>query len=181
MTPSPVPSSTPLVSPTTGASPTAAPTEVPTIQREFTADELGLSLGPQGRPYEVSVVWDRVVRRSIGTLVVPDGTLVVMDGIAAAVDGQGDATEVDFGAGVQALDVTVVRTVSRRDGEVERSVLGVRLDVRDTTVARWGPFEPGYSTDGGLGAVLASTLVEVRAGDRAQLDTNASISPGRPR
>ena len=140
--------------------------------------DLKVSLDTEGRPYElvipegVTTTVESLDRR----LVVPDGELRVMDGSAVEVDPSYFADEsvvLDFGKTLE-LNVSLVREVF----EEWSPILGVRIQVPNTTVARWDPFEFGYGTDGGVGGVTTMSVITLAG---ALEDDEDGFNPiGRP-
>jgi hypothetical protein len=142
--------------------------------RRTTADELGIRLDPTGRPYDAELPRGRegvtIEFEAVGELHVPDGHLRVMDGNGLEVDPwffRDGAAAVEFGEPNEVLDLGIIWEVwpERSPGPdapegTPRGVLGVRLDLPGTEVARWGPFELAYGTDGGVGGITSQSTID---------------------
>lgn len=138
---------------------TSPPTGVPAEP-----ESLSIGLDPSGWPYDVSTTWGWEDREldvvDGGQMMIPGGEVMVIDGIAVEVDVQEFATEgtlVELAGEVATITIITETAV---DNPSDLRVLAVRLDIPGTTVAEWGPFEHGYGTDGGLGAIVAWSVVE---------------------
>lgn len=159
-----------------GASPLSGQQSEPittvTELRRATAEELHIRLDPTGRPYDTEILEGRedttTTFEAIGELHVPGGHLRVMDGNGLEVDPwffRDGAVAVEFGA-AELLDLGIIWEVwPRRSGPratdpPPRGVLGVRLDVPGTEVARWGRFELAYGTDGGVGGITSQSTID---------------------
>ncbi len=123
-------------------------------------EELGIALDPSGRPYDAPIgEGTEVEPRLLDRFHITDGRLRVLDGNALEVrPTNADAHQVDFG--VEELDVRIVWERLTIAGREREDVLGVRVEVPGATVARWGPFEPAYGTDGGVGAITSQAVID---------------------
>lgn len=118
-----------------------------------------MTLDDEGVPYELPLNDQSITSELIGAFHAPNGILRTMDGGAAQVDpiffSADIAPNVDFGA-AETFDLSIVWS--------DDVILGVRLDVPDSEVMWWTAFERAYGTDGGVGAIMAeSVLTELQA------------------
>lgn len=166
---------------------TAVPrtTGVPTM-RPTPADELGIVLDASGRPFDNYRGPDGTTteQRLLARLQVGDEPLEVVDGDAlyqpllVTIE---ETESVDFRS-VTELDLRIVwqqRPVSAAteekredegprfhpignaaDSDREESILGVLVSAPGATVTRWGPFEPAYDSNDGLGAVIGRAALQ---------------------
>ena len=140
---------------TTVTSTTLAPTGKP-----IDPALIGVTLDPDGRPYDATfgsgaeVEWQE---RRLTTLAAPGGRIAVIGGEYLLIGGDLDgATIVRLGA--ERLVVSAIRPLV--DGELAAEVGGLRIARPGSRVVRWGPFEVGYGTDGGMGGVAAAGLAD---------------------
>lgn len=141
------------------------------------AEELGIVLDDHGRPYDVEPHWDWQAKRTrvehLGVLSFAGGHVRTMDGNALQIDPQffaDEAATVEFGPH-EDLDLSVVWEQYEYEDQHWESILGVRLQVPDRTVARWEAFEYAYGTDGGVGAITSQAVIDDphRTGPRDEL------------
>jgi hypothetical protein len=127
-------------------------------------------LDDDGRPYDAEVDPatgpDQVRYEELGELRVPGGHLRVMDGNALGVDPAffaDGAVPVEFGAR-ERLQLGIIWEAppgaKGTEARAKEAVLGVRIDVPGTTVARWGRFETAYGTDGGTGGITTQSVID---------------------
>jgi hypothetical protein len=146
----------PTATPTSTTSTTSTTTSVPP-----SAGDLGVVLDPDGRPFDAQHAADLTTSTELlGRLAVPDGQLRIMDGNALEVSPSffaDEATNLDLGD-VESVDAHVV-WIWRHDHS-SRTPVGIRLDLDEGPVARWGPFEHAYGTDGGVGGITSQAVIE---------------------
>lgn len=136
------------------------------------ASAIGITLDPQGRPYDALYVGPGTSEtRFLTVLHVAGGDLRIMDGNAIHVDPSafaGEATEVDLGA---IEDVRVSQILWRPAAGGTEEMAGVRIDVNGQPVQRWERFEPAYGTDGGVGGLTSQAVIDRAAslGDNEML------------
>jgi len=139
-------------------------TIVPTM-RPSSAEELGIVLDDDGRPYDnyVGPQGTTTEERLLGRLTVDRGRLYLMGGesfLEPGVIGSADKTTVNFRNQTE-FEVRIIwqRPDGPEDDPVE-TMLAVRLAVRGETVESWGPFKDGYTTESGLGGIISRTSFE---------------------
>ena len=124
----------------------------------MSAAQLGVQLDATGRPFDAVNFGDATAEtRRLGVMHFPAGEVRIMDGNAVEVDPSFfDAVSVTFD--VEDLEASIVWVSEEINGQRFETVLGVRLDVGGSTVARWGSFEFAYGTDGGVGAITSQAV-----------------------
>ncbi|MEM9652042.1 MAG: hypothetical protein AAGA65_08085 [Actinomycetota bacterium] len=142
----------------------ARTTMVPSM-RPSSAEELGIALDDFGRPYDnyVGPQGTTTEERLLGRLTIDRGRFYLMGGesfLTTSGVASADKTTINF-RGETEFDIRVIwqRPAGPEDEPVE-TMLGVRVIVRDKTVATWGPFKDGYTTVTGLGGVISRTSFE---------------------
>lgn len=149
-----------------GADSTDVPrtTIVPTM-RPSSAEELGIALDETGLPYDnyVGPQGTTTEERLLGRLTIDRSRFYLISGesfLTPSSIGSADKTTVNF-RGETEFDIRVIwQRPAGPDDEPVETVLGVRVEVRDATVAQWGSFKDGYSTQTGLGGIISRTSFE---------------------
>ncbi len=139
-------------------------TMVPTM-RPSSAEELGIALDETGRPYDnyVGPQGTTTEERLLGRLTIDRSRFYLIAGesfLSPSVIASADKTTINF-RGETEFDVRVIwQRPAGPDDEPVETVLGVRVGLRDTSVAQWGPFEDAYTTETGLGGIISRTSFE---------------------
>ncbi len=170
----------------------AATTGVPTM-RPTSAEKLGIVLDPEGRPYDVeegpdgTVEWRLLTRLRIdrGQLEIVAGELLYRspppdiadtESVRLATDSELELRLIWHRPGLEAGREEAASVAPAATAE---SILGVHLAVPGSRVARWGRFEPAYTTTEGLGAVTSRAVLASAAGNDDALVEEKPV-PDRP-
>lgn len=159
--------------------------------RPTSAQELGIALSPDGRPYDN--YWGpqgtTVEQRLLTKLNIDRGRLEILDG--DALDGPAlitirntesvnyaTAEQLDIrlywqqftdAAAVESMQGLVPNRVYQigtgPDGEMVEAIIGVEISVPGTTVAQWSRFELAYESQIGIGAITSRLAIELAGRD----------------
>jgi hypothetical protein len=129
------------------------------------ATPLDVLLDSDGRPYEFRPYDPQATssRSHAGQLTVPDGELTVVDGIAGPyIDEAGVLSDPQVAVAPDAIGDDgrhLVNVDILWDHSLGgKNLLAVWLGPTDAEVEQWDPLEYAYGTDGGMGAVMTTSL-----------------------